>query len=59
MPKIRYGATRTIRIPESRDDRLLEICRRIDKSPNYLINRAIEFSLSSANFERRVEDGKI
>jgi hypothetical protein len=53
----KYGLTRTIKIPTDRDKKLLKLCDETGKTPNFLINRAIEFSLSSAEFSGQVKGG--
>jgi predicted DNA-binding protein len=53
----KHGLTRTIKIPLDRDNRLIQLCSETGKTPNYLINRAIEFSLNSAEFSGRVKRG--
>jgi predicted DNA-binding protein len=54
----KYGLTRTIKIPLDRDNRLIQLCSETGKTPNYLINRAIEFSLNSRGFGKQLEKDK-
>jgi predicted DNA-binding protein len=51
----KHGLTRTIKIPLKRDEKLIQLCAELGKTPNFVINRAIEFSLSSAEFLGQVK----
>jgi predicted DNA-binding protein len=37
-----YSATRTIRIAQEKDQRMLAVCDRLGKSPNRLLNEALD-----------------
>jgi predicted DNA-binding protein len=50
----RDRSIRTIRLTSKRDFRLVELSNQTGKTQNFLINRAIEFSLNSPEFIRHL-----
>jgi predicted DNA-binding protein len=42
-----YSATRTIRIAQEKDQRMLAVCDRLGKTPNRILNDALDKYLES------------
>lgn len=49
------GRVRTVKFPIVRDQKLVELCAATGKSPNFLINKSLEFALKSKRFRMQVE----
>lgn len=53
----KHGLTRTVKIPLDRDNRLIQLCNETGKTPNFVINRAIEFAVNCPDFVGQIEGG--
>jgi hypothetical protein len=49
--KPRGGAVRTVRFPELRNLGLLEACHKTGKSPNWIVNQAVQRMIDSGFFD--------